>query len=186
MTDSEDDSNSRSSWKKFSRVALVIGLIASIITIWTFLPSILPIITQTSTTPTMVSVPVGVPSNPALTLKVKPQDGYVPFGPNGSLEARVPNESVVFTLIFNNTGSSQLDFECCWVHIQYVPSTVHSDSTLGFGGELVLPAGGQTTTTFTYTHDLPRFPGGEAKMTFIFYSADGTWKNTLDIMVRFG
>ncbi len=184
-------------WKVIVAVSVILGILASVIAVVTYFqptPSagqtVMSIASTTSssnpsTVLTSSLTTSGLPSNPYLIMSVKPQFGFVP-GPDNNLLAIVPqNESVILSLEFNNTGNSQLDFWCCWIHIQYIPSSLHENSTFGFFARMQVLSAKQVTYPWTYGTNLPHFPGWEAKITFTCNAADGSWQNSKTVTVLF-
>jgi hypothetical protein len=181
----------------FKALVLIVGFVASLITIATFTPTILTLFPSSTTTTiysasttsisiTSLSVTSSssfLPTNPSINLFVTPEFGYLPS--NGVLAALIPdNQSVSFALEFNNTGSSQVDFVCCYVDIQF-PYNLHSAVDMGLLGQVVLSPRTMTNSSWVYGTNLPRYPGFHATLTFTFYSSDGSWQNSKPITVWF-
>jgi hypothetical protein len=115
---------------------------------------------------------------------------YSPYSwlpsPNGRLAIIPDNQSVTFQIRFKNNANFELDFWGFTTHIQFVPSSLHSDYDFSSYSEVHLSPSKNATLPWTYGTNLPHFPvSGEAIITLTIYSLDGAWKTPIVINAIF-
>jgi hypothetical protein len=173
-------SDLRTYWKYFATLAIIVGFVASCITIY---GQLYPVIISPGAVTTTSLFP-----GATLTMKVVPEYQWTLL-PDGNRITTIPsNKSATFHLLLNNTGHSAFEIWGSTIRIEYPwwAALWHPQWTVSNYNDTVLRPGEQAVFTWIYGSNLPRSPDvNRAQLVFTVFGPNQSWQASTTILVRF-